>query len=154
MADFFKKILLSITLFLVLFLLPTHTHAASDYKADYDVQYFLTDNLDNIATKVRFTIQVVNLKSDVYVKKFSIAFPRTFRIGNINASDDRGKIQPVVTEEEKSNKIELEFTEPNTGKNSINHFYLDFDQDNLFKVNGNVWEVILPTIENKGDSTY
>lgn len=154
MAVFFKKIGLSVMLLLVLCFLPTYTFAASDYKADYDVQYFLTDNFDNIATKVRFTIQVVNLKSDVYVKKFSIAFPRTFRIGNINASDDQGKIQPVVTEEEKSNKIELEFTEPNTGKNSVNHFYLDFDQDNLFKVNGNVWEVILPTIENKSDSRY
>ena len=34
--------------------------------------------------------------------------------------------------------------------------FVGFSQQNLFKVNGNVWEVILPTVENKerrGDYT-
>ena len=39
--------------------------------------------------------------------------------------------------------------------NSENNIYLDFLQQNLFKVNGNVWEVILPTVENKeGEGDY
>ncbi len=140
-------------LFLIFFLYPSQI-LADDFTTDYEVNYYLEEGSNGVESSVEFNIRITNKTSTVYVKKFGISFPNNFQIKNIKAQDDRGVITPVVTSESKSNRIELEFTNPNIGKNTVNNFNLQFNQDNLFKINGNVWEVILPTIENKGDSNY
>ncbi len=127
---------------------------AGDFRSDYRVEYFLSQNQGNLNTRVSFNIKITNLRSDIYVSKFSISFPRNFIVRNLTAADDSGPITPKVTSDDLDTKIELEFREPRTGRSSENNFTLNFDQDNLFQINGNVWEVILPTVENKGDGTY
>lgn len=149
-----KKIILFFLILTSYFLLLATNINAADFKSDYQVEYFLKENQQSLSTHVRFNIQITNLVSDLYVTKFSIIFPKSFHINNITGSDDTGSIEPKVSENESGNKIDLEFKNPKTGRDSINNFYLQFDQDNLFTVNGNVWEVILPTVENKGDSSY
>ena len=152
MYYFLKKGFILI-LFLVFLLYPSSI-LAEDFTTDYEVNYYLKEGSNNVQSNVEFNIKLTNKTSTVYVKKFGISFPNNFQIKNIKAQDDRGTISPVVTKESKSNRIELEFTNPSIGKNTVNNFYLQFNQDNLFKINGNVWEVILPTIENIGDSNY
>ncbi len=125
-----------------------------DFQSDYEVQYLLKQDGGKIDTHAKFTIKVTNLRTDIFVKKFSISFPKTFQIHNITASDDHGSIQPQVDSNDSLVRINLEFSNPQTGKSSENFFFLEFDQDNLFKVNGNVWEVMLPTIDNKTNGVY
>lgn len=127
---------------------------AEDYRSDFEVNYYPSDTGDSLYTKVNFNIKITNFRSDIYVNKFSLLFPKSFEINNISASDDKGAITPILTTDETKNKIDLEFTDPNTGKDTENNFYLTFFQKNLFNTNGNVWEVILPTIDNLGTSTY
>lgn len=127
---------------------------AADFETNYDVVYRLSQVKDGLNSSVNFNISIKNLRSDVYVDKFSISFPKSFAIANLKSSDDNGEIAPVVESDAEKTKIEMRFNNPNIGRGSVNNFYLNFDQSNLFKVNGNVWEVILPVIENRGDSPY
>ncbi len=127
---------------------------AADFRSDYQVTYNLSPSQNGLNTHVNFQIKITNLRSDIYVNKFSISFPKNFLIHNLSATDDNGPITPTITFEDSSTNINMEFSKPNTGRNSVNNFNLNFDQDNLFQINGSIWEVILPTIENKGDSNY
>lgn len=148
--------LLLISSIIIFLFLPAKVLAQvpPEFKADYSVEYHLQDSGTNLRSQVLFKIIITNLKSDVYVKKFTISFPKNFQISNLTASDDKGSITPQTTNQDKTT-IDLEFSNPQTGKNSVNTFTLNFDQDNLFKINGNIWEVIIPTLENKQpDTTY
>lgn len=127
---------------------------ASDFKTDYQVEYNLIQSANNLNSHVDFKIKIVNLKTEVYVSKFSISFPNTFSITNLKTSDDNGYITPKIITNEEKTTIELEFSDPAIGKDSANNFYLNFDQANLFKVNGKVWEVVLPVIENARNESY
>lgn len=127
---------------------------AADFKTDYLVEYNLSQSQDNLNSQVDFKIRITNLRSDVYVNKFAISFPNTFSINNLKTSDDNGFITPVTTADDQKTKVELEFSDPAIGKDSVNTFFLNFTQANLFKVNGRVWEVVLPVIENTQDESY
>ncbi len=140
--------------FLTIFLLKSNFVIAADFTSDYRVEYTLENNNQTITSNVKFNVKITHHRSDVYVKKFALLFPSVFPIKNIKARDDKEEIKPKLSEEGSQIKIELEFSDPNTGKDSINNFFIEFIQDNLFRVNGNVWEVILPTIENRDDGTY
>ncbi len=127
---------------------------AADYQSDYKVEYFLSEQQNTLNTRVKFTISVTNFRTDVYVKQFAIGFPKTFTIRNINASDDSGQIKPEIETDNEFTRIALEFSKPPLGKDSKGNFYLEFNQDNLFNVNGNVWEVIIPTLEGQQTKSY
>lgn len=152
------KILLKYFFFLflssIIFHLSSISVFAADFKTDYQVEYNLSQSQDNLSSQVDFKIKITNLRTDVYVDKFAISFPNTFSINNLKASDDNGFITPKTTVGEQKTKIELEFSNPAIGKDSVNTFFLNFNQANLFKVNGKVWEVALPVIENTGGESY
>lgn len=152
-----KKLLYILSVFIlssIIIHLSSRPVLAADYQTNYLVQYFLSEGNNGLNTRAQFSIQITNLRSDVFVSKFSISFPKSFVIKDLKAFDDFQEINPNLTVDDSKTKINLEFSHPNTGKNSVNTFTLQFAQQNLFQVNGNVWEVILPTIENKADGTY
>jgi transglutaminase-like putative cysteine protease len=144
----------SLLLSFVIFHLSSVSVLAADFKTDYQVDYDLSQSQDNLNSQVNFKIKIINLRSDVYVNKFAISFPNTFSINDLKASDDNGFITPKMTVDEQKTKVELEFSNPAIGKDSINTFFLNFNQANLFKVNGQIWEVVLPVIENNQDESY
>ena len=127
---------------------------AKDYKVDYLVEYFLEEKQGKIESPVSVKIKITNLKSDTYVQSFSLSFPRSFLISEIKAFDDWGEVKPELSMNEELMKIKLKFSQPNIGRDSVNNFSLNFLQNNLFNINGNVWEVILPTVETDNDDSY
>lgn len=127
---------------------------AKDYRVDYLVEYFLEEKEEKIQSLVSFKISITNLRSDIYVQSFSLSFPVNFSIKDVTAKDDWSEIVPQLTSDNQITKIFLKFSNPNIGKDTVNNLYLRFFQDNLFKVNGNVWEVIIPTIEKGEDESY
>ncbi len=138
----------------MLYLLISSYSYAQDSRNDYQVEYFLNKNGNQLQTKVSFDIKITNLRSDVYVKQFTLSFPSSFLIHNINAADDHITLTPTIATKNNLTNITLQFSNPTTGRNSVNNFHLEFNQDNLFVVNGNIWEVIIPTIEDRKDSSY
>ena len=145
-----KKILV----ILFLFLLFPAISLAADFKSDYKVEYTIEQTDNTIKTKVAFKVAITNLKSDVYVKKFALIFPKPFLISNLKANDDKTEVAPIVTETDDKINLELEFSDPKTGRDTTNNFYLNFYQVGLFQQSGNIWEVILPTMQDKEQSTY
>lgn len=127
---------------------------AKDINTNYKVEYFLSNVQGTVNTKVKLNIQISNLVSTIYVNKFSISFPKTFITHDINARDDNGAITPIVTNDEMNIKIDLELNNPQIGKDKVNNLLLEFNQDNLFKTNGNIWEVIIPKVEDKNHTEY
>lgn len=127
---------------------------AADFKTDYQVEYDLSEFKEKLTSKVKFNIKITNLKGDVYVNKFAISFPKSFTTSNLQSSDDHGLIAPKIITDESNTKVEMEFSNPNVGRDTVNNFYLNFDQSNLFQINGKVWEVVLPVIENKEGGSY
>jgi len=141
-------------IFLFLFLtLPVFSFAA-DFNSNYKAEYFLQESDNKISSRVKFTIDITNLRSDVYVKKLTLTFPEDFGIKNISASDNNGQILPTFTTDKNNINLLLEFSNPNVGRDSINTFNLEFDQDNLVQKNGNIWEIMLPTLNRETRNNY
>ena len=137
-----------------IYLLLTTSIQAQDYRSDYQVEYFLNEVENRLNTQVKISVTITNYRSDVYVKQFSIGFPKFFTLKDIKASDDNGYIKPEITSIDQLTRISLEFSNPNIGKNSVGNFFLEFNQNNLFNVNGNVWEVIIPTVDSRQKGDY
>src|SRR3989338_11325203 len=106
------------------YLLLTTNVIAADYSSDYTVDYYLSETENRLNTKVKFTVSVTNFRTDVYVKQFSIGFPKSFTIRDVKASDDKGSIKPQISSTDSLTKISLEFSNPNIGRNSVNNLYL------------------------------
>jgi len=149
----FRELFFPVFIFFVflVFRTPLPVYAQEHFKTDYFVDYYLTEESNNLASRVSFHIKITNLTPDLFIKNYSISFPKSFQIGNIKANDDFNAIIPQVTDENDKHKISVEMSNPQAGMNSENNIYLDFLQQNLFKVNGTVWEVILPTIDKSAE---
>lgn len=147
------KIIFCLLVILVAFH-PIKVHA-EDLKTEYQAEYFLDDHGSDLETKVKLDIKITYLKSTIIVDKFSLVFPDNFNIRNVTALENGVEIKPLVTPQDKPSesegkkiKIDLNLSHPIGGRGSINDISIEFYQDNLFKINGNVWEVILPVINN------
>ena len=147
------KLIKLILLFFLFLIIPLNIYA-KEFKTNYKVQYFLSNQRDSINSEVKYTINITNLNEGYYVSKFTLSFPDTFLIENISARDDIASINPIVTNKDKNTNIELVFNNPKTAIGSQNNFYLTFNQKNLFNINGNIWEVILPVVKKDNDETY
>lgn len=147
----------SLSILLFLFAIPTFLEkidANNEYQADYQVVYDLRRFRETQAVEVRFHIRVINLRSDFFVNKFIISLPSRFYIDQIRVFDDTGEVNYQIITNGDITKIEMPFLKPRTGKNSINNLYLNFVQKNLFKINGQIWEVVLPVLERKEGENY
>lgn len=142
---------LFVCLFLRAFVSPVQ---AADFRTSYDIEYYIQDNDPQNYTKTSYTIAITNLQPDLIIKKFTLAFPRSFGIGNISAKDDKGMIIPVTTEKDRTIELTFELNDPTPGLNERNTLYLDFLQKNIFRAKGSVWEVFIPTLENKENDTH
>lgn len=151
-----RKYIFSILIFFFLFfgVLSHQTVSAQEYRTDYQVEYTVQNQGQKVETKVTFLIKLTNYTVDKYVKTFSMSFPASYTIKNLTAHDDYGPITPEITQDKNAVRIAAEYNSPAIGKNSETLLTLEFTQDNLFLVNGNVWEVILPTIENRKEGDY
>jgi hypothetical protein len=127
---------------------------AADFRASYNIEYFIRDNDPQNYTKTSYTISLTNLQPDLIIKKFTLVFPRSFGIGSIVAKDDRGSITPVVTEKDRTTETSFELNNPTPGLNEVNTMYLDFLQSNIFRSKGTIWEVFIPTLEGKEGDTH
>ncbi len=140
-------------IFFFIFITPSAIFAR-DYIADYNVEYFISEGDTEINTNVKFGIKLTNLKTEVYVRRFGLSFPKSFAITNIQASADGTQIKPKLSEEGTQTIVQLDLPSPKRGKDSVNDLTLSFDQSNLFQISGTIWEVILPTLKGESKGEY
>ena len=152
MTNKLNLILLTTLLFGVLLFTPRVQ--AADFRTSYTIEYFIRDNDPQNNTKTSYAISLTNLQPDLIIKKFTLVFPRSFGIGSIVAKDDKGSINPVIIEKERTIEASFELNNPTPGLNEVNHIYLDFLQKNVFRSKGSIWEVLIPTLEGKEGDTH
>lgn len=132
---------------------PLYVYADEDaqFKTIYEARY--TPHL-NGDSDVDLSITIINARSDVYVREFSLSFPSHFSMAMVTAKDDYGNITPLIDYQEKYNKVTLPFSNPSIGKNAVNRLHMRFVQKNLFQTQGNIWEVIIPTVNNRSNTVF
>src|SRR3990167_9117230 len=116
------KLIKLILLFFLFLIIPLNIYA-KEFKTNYKVQYFLSNQRDSINSEVKYTINITNLNEGYYVSKFTLSFPDTFLIENISARDDIASVNPVVSNKENNINIELVFNNPQTAIGSQNNFF-------------------------------
>ncbi len=134
--------------FLLFLFFPQEAIASNSIKIKYDVSYILGRGGD---AKAIFKINIKNLRSDVYLKKFSLIFPAGFEIYNLKGSADTGPVDLSLQETDKGFKLTIDLLTPAIGKGSENNIQVEFFQKKLVRINGNIWEIILPTVERRGE---
>ncbi len=144
---------LFILLFFCFFFAPK-SYADKAFRKDYGVDYFLQEKNSQIVTKVAFNLKLTNLTGEVAIKSFGLAFPSTFTIHDISITSNGQSVKPEINQGESQIVIKFDIPDPAIGKDTVNDIAINFYQDNLFKVNGNVWEVILPTLDEQDRSSY
>lgn len=127
---------------------------AADFKTSYAIEYFIREDDPQNYTKTAYTIKLTNLQPDLIIKKYTLSFPKSFSIGNMSAKDDKGTIIPQIVEKDRHIEVSFELNSPVAGLNEVNTLYLDFLQKNIFRSKGTIWEVFIPTIENKADDIF
>ncbi|MEO6509203.1 MAG: hypothetical protein ABIO02_04570, partial [Patescibacteria group bacterium] len=130
-----------------------HTTLAADFTTNYKVDYYLDENNGSPLTKVKMRVDVLNHTPDSYISKFSISFPKLFKIDNVSALY-KEPITPRIETEGDATTLLVDLPPPTLADKTRSTIYFDFYQENLFKITGNVWEVILPTIQLQDKSEY
>lgn len=140
--------------FLLFFFLGIGTVHAADFRSSYNIEYYIQANEPQNNTKASYTIALTNLQPDLIIKKFTLSLPKSFGIENIIARDDKGNVGQTVVDKDRSIDVTFEFNNPRPGLNEVNTLYLDFQQKNIFRSKGSIWEVFIPTIEGKEGDTH
>lgn len=145
------KEFLKIFLFLFFFSFFSKEIFAKDFQTDYQAFYYLNKDNPQI-TNVSFKIGIKHLRSDVRLKKFSLSFQDIFKIDNISAFINNNPINYNL--ENLNNLTILNIEIPDNyffKKDDLYEVNLNFNQRNLIQINGNVLELILPTVKNQED---
>jgi hypothetical protein len=132
---------------LVSFVLLMYIHPltrASDFSADYDIDYAVSPNGSTIVTQ---KVSLTNNKTNLYPKQYTIAID-TANIKNVIAYDSKGMITPTITQREGKTEISLQFNEQVVGIGKTLSFELRYEQGDIADKHGNIWEVNIPGIEN------
>jgi len=135
-----KRILFLFIFFLVL-RLPIY---ASDFSADYDIDYAVSPNGSTIVTQ---KVSLTNNKTNLYPKQYSITLD-TQNIKNVIAYDNKGMISPSIAQRDGKTEISLKFNDQVVGMGKILPFELRYEQGDIADKHGNIWEVNIPGIEN------
>lgn len=117
---------------------------AANFIVDYAVDYSISNEGK---TSVTQQVSLLNQQTNLYAQQYSIVIDSN-KITNITAFDKKGSIIPQVTQEENRTSITLNFNEEVVGQGNILKFTLKYDDENIAKKNGTIWEVSIPGIEN------
>lgn len=139
---------------LVFLAVSSRVLADNEFKTDYSVDYYPRVENGEITTAVTFTTTITNLQDNLYVDNYGLSFPASFDITNISASDQKGAVTTSVQKDEENVSVKMKLNTQNVGNNAKTILVLKFDQAKLFEIDGNVWEVMLPTITGREGGSY
>ncbi len=136
--------------FLIIY--PSKIKAESPaFKVNYIANYNIEQENSSF-THVLFSIKITNLRSDKYIKKFTLSFPQTFEIKNLIAKINGVPTETSIIHSERQTLVGIEIQNPEIGKGQTTTINLEFYQAHLFKKIGNIVEVILPTMQKKSEN--
>lgn len=140
----FKRIFLAI---LLLLSLPSRVLAQSEFKTDYNVDYFVQTNG---ITHVKLNIILTNQNSNIYAKEFALSIGST-KLSNITAYTASDPLETKIVQGDKTTIITIPFEEKILGKDKAQTFTLEFDSADFSHRLGSVWEISIPRL-SKSDN--
>lgn len=125
--------------------------AAGEFQADYDVGYAIAPNGKTIVTQ---NVTLTNKQTNLYPKQYAITID-TDKIHNVIARDNAGGITPTITQHDGKTEILLTFNEQIVGIGKQLLFTLRFENSDIAKQNGSIWEINIPGVDDDADlSSY
>ena len=118
--------------------------SAADFQADYDTQYAVSPSGTTIVTQ---NITLTNKQSNLYPKQYTISIDSE-KIKNVIAYDQKGVITPKITQEGGTTHITVQFNEQVVGIDKKLVFNIRYENGDIARQLGNIWEVHVPGIEN------
>jgi|GEM_PF-803391 len=139
------------SLFFIFFSPPVFSQ---DFETDYQVYYYLNQTQPDLVT-VDFKIKVNHRRSDIRLKKFSLSFQSFFAIDQLVAYLNNQPIDTQINNDGRLITITVEIPDNFfVNKESSYDVNLKFIQKNLGSINGNIYELILPTVSNVDNFKY
>lgn len=122
-------------------------HASGEFQANYAVEYAVAPSGKTIVTQ---NITLTNKQTNLYPKQYSITID-TDKIQNVIARDNGGLITPSITQHDGKTEILLSFNEQIVGIGKQLAFTLRFENADIAKQNGSIWEVNIPGVDYDAD---
>lgn len=141
---------ISIHLFIYLFVclfIPRPVTAAGEFQSDYDVVYAVAPDGKTIVTQ---KVSLTNRQTNLYPRQYAIVIDSE-NIQNVIARDNKGIISPSITKKNGKTEIGLIFNEQVVGLGKQLVFTLRFENLEIAKKNGSIWEINIPGIEADPD---
>lgn len=131
------------------FLLPATSFASTNFSTDYNVTYTVKENA---TTRIHLNVNITNLSDQYFTPTYDIQ--AGFKnITNLNASDEDGLLNPIVTQKTEGTSIQVTFNKRVVGLGNKHTLNIYFDTDEVAQNLGNIWEINIPGISNKNDFT-
>lgn len=127
----------------------THVRATGEFQEDYDVEYDVSPAGITIVTQ---NIQLTNNVTNLYPQKYSITIDSE-HINNIIAYDGGGIVTPEITQANHKTQIALPFNQQIIGVGKKLKFSLRYEDSDIARKNGTIWEVTVPGIKDDPNLT-
>jgi transglutaminase-like putative cysteine protease len=131
----------------VLFCRVPYAYADTEFQADYDIEYAVAPSGVTVVTQ---RVTLTNLLTNVFAKQYSITLD-TDKVKNIIAYDNKGVINPQISQENGKTSITVLFNERIVGLGKKLVFTLRFENTDIAVKNGSIWEVNVPGIASTPD---
>lgn len=142
-----KRFFIFIAFFCIFFLAVQKSHAQSKITSSASLTYTVqTSGTTHVTAHIDLTNETTNL----YVSSYSLTLGFG-SLSNIQASDPKGAIQPVVKQTAQGQEITLTFNDVVAGMGKTLPFTLSFDTPDIATHNGSIWEINIPGLANQND---
>jgi len=144
----FKKIttmLLEIILFYIIAI--SGVFATLEFDTRNDITYQIGARGD---ARVNQKIVLTNNFSNIYPKEYILKIENT-KIENISANDSKGNILKKTIRNPDYSEIQLQFNDEAIGKGESINFEINYALSKFATKRGQIWEIIIPGLENKDD---
>lgn len=137
-----KKVLLTVFLFLVFFIVPKAS--AQEFATSYDVNF---DVSENGVTTITEKIVLRNLTSRYFADQFKLIIGAT-QVTDVTASDNQEPLDTKVETKDNFTTITVSFNKQVAGLNKTIPINLQFKSKDFAEKQGKVWEVHAPKISS------
>ncbi len=139
---FFLKFLLFFLL--CFFIFPKFIFASQEFYVNYEVNYEVDQNGHLNITQ---GISLTNKLSNIYATSYYLKIEKT-KIENIKVKSDSVPLNFSVENKDEETIIKIDFAEPVVGKDKSLKFTISYDALDIFRQNGQVWEIKVPKLAN------
>ncbi len=136
-----------IWLLFIYFFFATPIFASGEFQADYNVQYAIAPSGTTIVTQ---NITLTNKQTNLYPQKYSIVIDST-NIKNVIAYDSSQIVPADIAQKDGKTEILLTFNDKVVGLDKQLSFTLRFENGDIARKNGSIWEVNVPGIAPDAD---